>query len=151
MQMRYRGIVKLVPVCAIWLAISVVALAALETPAQPLPIILSTLVCSVLVMICFWLSSEILFKRVSLNKQRLKFSRAWGKPLTYEWGDVANVRFRPVWQAFELEFNDQQRIKISIMMDNLKSFLLLMSTQLPAEQYQKAIEQFALNFGNKDD
>ena len=148
MQMRYRGIVKLVPICSIWLALVVIALAIIETPAEPVSIVINTLVCLAILLFAFRISAEIFFKVVKLNKQRIEFSRAWGKPLNYQWNDVDAVNFRGIWQAFEISFNDGRRIKISLMMDNLRPFLQLLSEQLPRDKYLQAIEQFAGSVGN---
>lgn len=150
MQMRYRGIIKLVPICAIWLAIAVLALAAIETPTQPVPIIINSLICVAAIAFAFRLSTEIFFKVVRLNKQRIEYSQAWGKPKSYQWKQVEAVNFRGLWQAFELTFDDGKRLKVSLMMDNLKSFLQLLSEQLPRDMYLDAIEQFASSFGGKD-
>lgn len=150
MQMQYRGIIKLVPICAIWLAIAIIALAALETPLQPVPVVINSLLCLLVALFAFRLSAEIFFKTVQLNPQRIRYSQAWGKPLEYSWSQVEQVNFRGIWQAFELRFEDGRTVKVSLMMDNLKPFLKLLSEQLPRDLYLQAIEQFAGSFGGKD-
>ncbi|AVJ55649.1 hypothetical protein C5610_04585 [Idiomarina sp. OT37-5b] len=150
MQMRYRGIIKMVPVCAIWLAIAVLALALIETPAEPVSVVINSLICVAVVALAFRLSAEIFFKVIRLNKQRIEYTQAWGKPRSYRWQDVEAVNFVGWWQAFELVFRDGKRVKVSLMMDNLRSFLQLLSEQLPRDKYQHAIEQFAGTFGGKN-
>ena len=151
MQMQYRGIVKMVPVCSIWLAIAVIALAAIETPAEPVSIIINSLICLAITVFAFRISAEIFFKKIRLNKQRIEFTQAWGKPVSYSWQDVDTISFRGIWQAFELQFSDGKRLKVSLMMDNLRSFLTLIAQQLPRDKYLAAIEQFAGSFGPSGD
>lgn len=151
MQMRYRGMIKLVPICSIWLALAVTALAIIETPSEPVSIIINSLICLALILFAFRISTEIFFKVVKLNKQRIEYSQAWGKPMTYTWHEVDSVQFSRIWQAFELQFNDGRRVKVSLMMDNLRSFLQLLSQQLPRDKYLHAIEQFAGTFGGGND
>lgn len=155
MQMQYRGMVKLVPVCSIWLAIAIIALALIETPAEPVSITINSLICLAVTLFAFRISAEIFFKKVRLNKQRIEFTQAWGKPLSYRWQDVESINFRGIWQAFELQFTDGKRLKVSLMMDNLRSFLALIAQQLPRGKYLTAIDQFAASFGpsgqQKDD
>ena len=155
MQMQYRGIVKMVPVCSIWLAIAVITLAVIETPAEPVSIIINSLICLAITMFAFRISTEIFFKKIRLNKQGIEFTQAWGKAVSYNWQDVDTINFRGLWQAFELQFTDGKRLKVSLMMDNLRSFLSLIAQQLPRDKYLVAIEQFAGSFGpssnNNDD
>lgn len=151
MQMRYRGMIKLVPICSIWLALVVVALAIVESPSEPISIIINGLICVGVTLFAFRISAEIFFKVIKLNKQRIEFSQAWGKPATYTWQEVESVQFSKIWQAFELTFRDGRKLKVSLMMDNLRSFLQLLSQQLPREEYLQAIEQFAATFGGGRD
>lgn len=151
MQMRYRGMVKLVPICSIWLALAVIALAIVESPSQPVSIIINSLICIGITAFAFRLSAEIFFKKIKLNKQRIEFSQMWGKPATYQWQDVDAVNFNKLWQAFEFTFSDGRRLKVSLMMDNLRSFLQLLSQQLPRDKYLHAIAQFASTFGGNND
>ncbi|RUO77301.1 hypothetical protein [Idiomarina seosinensis] len=151
MRMRYRGIIRLVPVCAIWLALAVIALAIIETPAEPLAIAVSSIICLLVLLLAFRLSTEIFFKAIKLNKQRIEFTQSLTKPCSYSWSQLETVNFLNRWQAFELKFEDGRRVKVSLMMDNLKSFLQLLSEQLPRDKYIDAINQFAGSYGGKDD
>lgn len=151
MQMQYRGIVKLVPICSIWLALAIIALAVIETSSDPFSVVINSLICIAITVFAFRISTEIFFKKIRLNKQRIEYTQAWGKPQSYRWQDVDAVNFRGLWQAFELQFNDGKRVKVSLMMDNLRSFLALISQQLPRDKYLAAIDQFADNFGSSDD
>ncbi|WP_370259406.1 hypothetical protein [Idiomarina sp.] len=143
MKMTYPLLFKTIPICAIWLALCILALAYLEWPNDLLSQILTSIVALASVVFAFKLSGEIFFKQINLKQSELSYTQAWSQPRTQRWADVTEVDYSPLWHSFKLKFDNGEQLNVSVILTHLTEFLGLMAHELPHDKYIDAVNKFS--------
>ncbi|MEX1222057.1 MAG: hypothetical protein WEA82_08105 [Idiomarina sp.] len=147
MQLRYHGMIKLVPVCA-WVTLAAILFAAVLAPPDNFTswFIFSLLV-MVLATLVAWLSLEVFRTRIGINASHLVVRKSYHRVQRIDWQQVERIDYNNLWASFVVVTKSGQRVFISSLMSNLKHFLTVMAEVLPREKYIDALDRFAKALG----
>lgn len=147
MQMRYQGVVKIIPICTWVTLVAMVGGALVAPPVTAGEWFFYSLLVMVTATLVAWLTLEVFRSKVGVNDSHLVITKNVRRMKRIPWANVEQVAYHRLWSSFVVITDTGERYYISTMMTHLKDFLAIMAAVLPREKYIDGIEKFAKIIG----
>lgn len=143
MQLRYQGVVKLIPACA-WVSLLALAGAvAWMPPTTALQWFIYSLMMLLLATFTVWLTAEVWRSQIGINERQLVIRKQLKRTRRVPWEAVARIEYQRLWSAFVIVTDTGERFYVSTMMNNLSHFITMMAAALPRDKYIESLDSFA--------
>jgi len=150
MQMRYKEIIKAVPICAWLTLVMLVAALWLAPPSGFADWLFFSLALMITATWVAWLSFEVFRSRIDLRADGLTVTKNFKRSRHLQWHEIEHVDYHVLWSAFIVTPTRGQKFYVATTMTNLKGFISALAAAVERERYIGAIEKFAKSFGQSD-